>query len=142
MTRAASKPVWVAMLALALACPVASAQTFKLQCEVEGKWPEPSPRPSIARVSVELQVIGRHFYYTVAGPAPYAMRVSTLVTEDFKGENLTTSSQLGARRQQRSNQQETEIVIERGSMELSAYHDVAQGGKLQRFRYSGKCRAL
>ena len=128
------------LLVLAAAWPPAQAQTFKLQCEVEGKLPEPAPRVAPARVTVELQVIGRHLYFTVVGPGHYAMRVSTLVTEEFKGENLTSSSQLGARRLERKSERETELLIERGSMELSAHHDVSLGGKVQRFKYAGKCR--
>jgi len=131
---------------LTLAClmllpmSTAWAQPFKLQCEVEGRWPEGTPRMSPARVTVELQVIGRHLYFTVIGPPSYAMRVSTLVSEDFQGENLTSSSQIGARRLERSTNKETELVIERGSMELTAHNDQSLGGKLQRFKYSGKCR--
>ncbi len=130
---------------LTLAClmlllPAARAQPFKLQCEVEGKWPEGTPRVAPARVTIELQVIGRHLYFTVIGPTHYAMRVSTLVSEDFKGENLTSSSQIGARRMERSTSKETELLIERGSMELSAHNDVSLAGKVQRFTYAGKCR--
>ncbi len=129
----------LAALAL-LAAPLAQAQPFKLQCEVEGKWPEGTPKVVPARIGIELQVIGRHLYFTVSGPAPYAMRVSTLVSEDFQGENLTSSSQVGARRLERSSRKETELLIERGSMELSAHHDTGQAGKVQRFAYTGKCR--
>lgn len=128
------------LLALAATLPAAQAQPFKLQCEVEGKLPEPAARVAPARVTVELQVIGRHLYFTVLGPTLYAMRVSTLVTEEFKGENLTSSSQLGARRLERKSERETELLIERGSMELSAHHDVNHAGKVQRFKYAGKCR--
>ena len=128
------------VLVLVNAWPVAQAQTFKMQCEVEGKLPEPAPRIAPARVVVELQVIGRHLYFTVVGPGHYAMRVSTLVTDEFQGENLTSSSQLGARRQERKTERETELLIERGSLELSAHHDVSFGGKVQRFKYAGKCR--
>lgn len=120
----------------------AQAETFKLQCEVEGKLQDSSDKVAPARVVVEVQVIGRHFYFNVSGPPYYAMRVSTLVTDDFKGENLFSSSQLGARRQQRSNQHETEILIDRASMELTAHNDVSRAGKTLRFSYAGKCRPL
>lgn len=125
---------------LMLCLPAAWAQPFKLQCDVEGKLPEGTPRVAPARVAIELQVIGRHLYFTVTGPSHYAMRVSTLVSEDFQGENLTSSSQIGARRLERKTDKETELLIERGSMELTAHNDVSVGGKAQRFKYSGKCR--
>ena len=129
------------MLALGLlGLSGAWAETFKLRCEVEGKFPESEPKVAPAQVTVELQLIGRHLYFKLVGPKYYEMRVSTLETEDFKGVNLNSGSRVGARRQERSTQRETEIVIERGSMELRAHHDVALSGKTQRFKYSGKCR--
>lgn len=118
----------------------AQAETYKLRCEVEGKFPEQMPKVPPARVVVELQVIGRNLYFHVVGPTHYEMRVSTLVTDDYRGENLTSGDQIGARRQQRSSQRESEIVIERGSMELSAHNDVALAGKTTRFKYTGKCK--
>lgn len=134
----------MAVLALA-ACTLLSptllrAQTFKLSCDVEGKLSEATVKVSPARVAIELQVIGRHLYFTVQGPPFYEMRVSTLVTEEFLGENLSSGSQIGARRQERRTQRETQLVIERGSMELSAHNDVSHAGKAQRFKYGGKCR--
>ncbi len=135
------RPVRCVALAAALVLlPVAHAQTFKLQCDVEGKPSEPVVRVSPARVAVELQVIGRNLYFHVAGPPFYEMRVSTLVTEEFQGENLTSGTHIGARRQQRSSQRETEILIERGTLELVAHQDLTHGGKPLRFKYAGKCR--
>jgi hypothetical protein len=63
-----------------------------------------------------------------------------LESEAFKGVNLNSGSRIGARRQERSSQRETQIVIDRGSMSLTAHHDVVLAGKTQRFSYSGKCR--
>lgn len=125
---------------LILASQLAWAQPIKLQCEVEGKFADGEGKAGPARVAIELQVIGRHLYFTVIGPKPYEMRVSTLVTEDYEGTNLTSSTQLGARRKHRASGQETSLLIERGSIELNAYNDVSVQGKLQRFRYAGKCR--
>lgn len=135
---------WSAMLGLlawALLSPaLVHAQTFKLSCDVEGKLSEGTVKVSAARVAVELQVIGRHLYFTVQGPPFYEMRVSTLVTEEFLGENLSSGTQIGARRQERRTQRETQLLIERGSMELTAHNDVSHAGKAQRFKYAGKCR--
>lgn len=123
-----------------LAWPEAWAETFKLRCAVEGKFAESLPKVASAEVEVELLLIGRHLYFKVTGPPFYDMRVSTLESEDFKGVNLNSGSRVGARRTERSNQRETEIVIERGSMALNAHHDVVLAGKTQRFTYAGKCR--
>lgn len=119
---------------------VALAQPIKLQCEVEGGFADAQAKAAPARVAIELQVIGRHLYFSVIGPRPYEMRVSTLVTEDYEGTNLTSSSQLGARRRHRASGQETSLLLERGSIELAAYNDVPVQGKLQRFKYTGKCK--
>ena len=125
---------------LCLSVGTASAQTFKLQCDLEGKPSEPVLRISPARVDLELQVIGRNLYFHMSGPPYYEMRVSTLVTDEFLGENLTSGTQVGARRQQRSTQRELEIVIERGSMEFTGHQDLVHAGKPLRMRYAGKCR--
>jgi len=129
---------------LALLCvaavPAVWAQPFKLQCEVEGKYADAEGKATAARVGVELQVIGRHLYFTVIGPKPFEMRVSTLVTEEYEGTNLTSDTELGARRKHRASAQETSLLIKRGSMELIAYNDVPSQGKSQRFKYAGKCR--
>jgi hypothetical protein len=119
---------------------VALAQPIKLQCEVEGGFADAQTKAAPARVGIELQVIGRHLYFSVIGPRPYEMRVSTLVTEDYEGTNLTSASQLGARRRHRASGQETSLLIERGSIELAAHNDVSVQGKLQRFKYTGKCK--
>jgi hypothetical protein len=119
---------------------VALAQPIKLQCEVEGGFADAQAKAAPARVAIELQVIGRHLYFAVIGPRPYEMRVSTLVTEDYEGTNLTSSSQLGARRRHRASGQETSLLLERGSIELAAYNDGPVQGKLQRFKYTGKCK--
>jgi hypothetical protein len=116
------------------------AETYKLRCEVEGRFAEPVPKIAPARVMVELQVIGRNLYFHVAGPSHYEMRASTLVTDEYQGENLTSGNQIGAKRMHRRSQRESEIVIERGSMELSAHNDVSLSGKTARFKYTGKCR--
>jgi hypothetical protein len=129
-------------LSLSVAALAAQSQPIKLQCEVEGKFADAEGKATANRVAIELQVIGKHLYFTVIGPKPYEMRVSTLVTEGYEGANLTSSSRLGARRRHRASGQETSLLIERGSVELSAHNDVMVQGKLQRFKYTGKCRQI
>ena len=127
-------------LVLAVSVTGVQAEPFKLQCEVEGRLSESSSAIAPARVVVEIQAIGRHLYFNVVGPPMYAMRMSTLETEEFKGENLTSGLQLGARRVERRTQTETQLLIERTTMELSVHADVQHAGKAQRFSYTGKCR--
>jgi hypothetical protein len=127
-------------LVLGLGLSGAWAQPFKLRCDVEGKFPESLPKVAPSQVTVELQLIGSHLYFKVIGLQYYEMRVSTLESEAFKGVNLNSGSRIGARRQERSSQRETQIVIDRGSMSLTAHHDVVLAGKTQRFSYAGKCR--
>jgi hypothetical protein len=129
-------------LSLALSALASVAQPIKLQCEVEGKFADAEGKATANRVAIELQVIGRHLYFTVIGPKPYEMRVSTLVTEEYEGTNLTSSSQLGARRRHRASGHETSLLIDRGSIELTAHNDVMTQGKLKRFKYTGKCRQI
>ena len=127
-------------LVLAVSVTGVQAEPFKLQCEVEGRLSESSSAIAPARVVVEIQAIGGHLYFNVLGPPLFALRVSTLETEEFKGENLTSSSQMGARRVERRTQAEAQLLIERSSMELNAHADVRHAGKAQRFSYTGKCR--
>lgn len=131
----------IGLLAMA-SFSLAQAQPIKLQCEVEGKFADAEGKTTPTRVAIELQVIGKHLYFTVLGAKPFEMRVSTLVTEEYEGKNLTSSTQLGASRRHRASGQETSLLIERGSIELSAYNDVPVQGKLQRFKYTGKCKQV
>lgn len=118
-----------------------AAQVFKLQCNVEGKVPALDDlKLPPTKITVELQTIGKHLYFNIVGPRPYDMRVSSLETEAFLGTNLTSSSRLGARRKNRESGKETEIAIERGSMELTAHNDTDFQGKAVRAEYGGKCK--
>ena len=119
----------------------AQAQVFKLLCDVEGKVPALDDlKLPASKITVELQTIGKHLYFNVVGPRPYDMRVSSLETEAYLGSNLTSSSRLGARRKNRETEKETEIAIDRGSMELTAHNDTNYQGKAVRAQYSGKCK--
>ncbi len=119
----------------------ALAQVFKLQCSVEGKVPALDDlKLPAAKVTVELQTIGKHLYFNVVGPRPYDMRVSSLETEAYLGTNLTSSSRLGARRKNRATEKETEIIIDRSSVELTAHNDTDYQGKAVRVDYAGKCK--
>ncbi len=132
---------WLAALALAGLAASAQAQVFKIECEVEGKIPSlDDTRIAPAKVTVELQTIGKHLYFNVVGPRYYQMQVSSLVTEAYLGTNLSSSTRIGARRKHRASDKESEIVIERSPVELIAHHDIDYKGKSVRLDYAGKCK--
>jgi hypothetical protein len=120
---------------------LAQAQTFKLECEVEGVIAQlDNKKLPPAKVSIEIQNIGWHMYFNVVGPPDYQMRVSSLITEQFQGTNLSNASRLGANKKNKSNSYETQVVIDRATVSYSGYNDVDQRGKLVRILYEGKCK--
>ena len=79
-------------------------------------------------------------YFNVVGPPDYQMRVSSLITEQYQGANLSNASRLGANKKNKSNGHETQIVIDRATVSYSGYNDIDQRGKLVRIAYEGKCK--
>jgi hypothetical protein len=119
----------------------AQAQTFKLECEAEGIIAQlDNKKLPPAKVSIEIQNIGWHMYFNVIGPPDYQMRVSSLITEQYQGTNLSNASRLGANKKNKSNGHETQVVIDRATVSYSGYNDVDQRGKLVRIAYEGKCK--
>jgi hypothetical protein len=120
---------------------LAQAQTFKLECEAEGVIAQlDNKKLSPAKISIEIQNIGWHMYFNVVGPPDYQMRVSSLITEQYQGTNLSNASRLGANKKNKSNGHETQVVIDRATVSYSGYNDVDQRGKLVRILYEGKCK--
>ena len=129
------------LLALGPLAHLAQAQTFKLECEAEGVIAQlDNKKLPPAKVSIEIQNIGWHMYFNVVGPLDYQMRVSSLITEQFQGSNLSNASRLGANKKNKSNGHETQVVIDRATVSYSGYNDVDQRGKLVRIAYEGKCK--
>ncbi len=129
------------LLAIGPLALLAQAQTFKLECEVEGVIAQlDNKKLPPAKVSIEIQNIGWHMYFNVVGPPDYQMRVSSLITEQFQGTNLSNASRLGANKKNKSNSYETQVVIDRATVSYSGYNDVDQRGKLVRILYEGKCK--
>ena len=129
------------MLVIGPMALLAQAQTFKLECEAEGVIAQlDNKKLPPARVSIEIQNIGWHMYFNVVGPPDYQMRVSSLITEQFQGTNLSNASRLGANKKNKSNSYETQVVIDRATVSYSGYNDVDQRGKLVRIAYEGKCK--
>jgi len=140
-------PFWLALrsvlllLAIGPLALLAQAQTFKLECEVEGVIAQlDNKKLPPAKVSIEIQNIGWHMYFNVVGPPDYQMRVSTLITEQYQGTNLSNASRLGANKKNKSNGLESQVVIDRATVSYSGYNDVDQRGKLLRIAYEGKCK--
>ena len=129
------------LLAIGPLALLAQAQTFKLECEAEGLIVQlDNKKLTPAKVSIEIQNIGWHMYFNVVGPPDYQMRVSSLITEQYQGTNLSNASRLGANKKNKSNGHETQVVIDRATVSYSGYNDVDQRGKLVRILYEGKCK--
>ena len=140
-------PLWcclrsaLLLLAIGPLAHLAQAQTFKLECEAEGVIAQlDNKKLPPAKVSIEIQNIGWHMYFNVVGPLDYQMRVSSLITEQYQGSNLSNASRLGANKKNKSNGHETQVVIDRATVSYSGYNDVDQRGKLVRILYEGKCK--
>jgi len=129
------------MLVIGPLAHLAQAQTFKLECEAEGLIVQlDNKKLPPAKVSIEIQNIGWHMYFNVVGPLDYQMRVSSLITEQYQGTNLSSAPRLGANKKNKSNGHETQVVIDRATVSYSGYNDVDQRGKLVRILYDGKCK--
>jgi hypothetical protein len=128
------------LVLLGLTCASAQAQTFRLYCDLEGTIPvleDKKLKP--ARVTVEMQSIGKNIFFKLVGPRYYDMKVSSLTTETFTGKNLTTGAVIGARARHNDNGRETEIRIERESIQLTGYSDIDYRGKVLRMNLDGRC---
>ena len=122
-----------------LALP-AQAQTFKIDCDAEASIPLLEKKLTPAKITIELQNIGRNVYFNVVGPADYQMRVSSLVTEQYLGANLTTDARIGASKKNRASGRENQITIERESVAYAGYNDTDYQGKSVRILFEGKCK--
>jgi len=129
------------LLGLSQLALLAQAQTFKIDCDAEASIPQlDNKKLAPAKITLELQNIGRHVYFNVVGPADYQMRVSSLVTEQYLGTNLTTATRLGANKKNRANGRQNQITIERDSVAYAGYNDTDYQGKSVRILFEGKCK--
>jgi len=128
------------LLALSQSALLAQAQTFKIDCDAEASIPLLEKKLTPAKITIELQNIGRNVYFNVVGPADYQMRVSSLVTEQYLGANLTTDARMGANKKNRANGRENQITIERESVAYAGYNDTDYQGKSVRILFEGKCK--
>ena len=130
----------IALLALSQSALLAQAQTFKIDCDAEASIPLLEKKLTPAKITIELQNIGRNVYFNVVGPADYQMRVSSLVTEQYLGANLTTDARIGASKKNRASGRENQITIERESVAYAGYNDTDYQGKSVRILFEGKCK--
>ena len=131
----------VVLLWLSQSALLAQAQTFKIDCDAEASIPQlDNKKLAPAKITIELQNIGRHVYFNVVGPTVYQMRVSSLVTEQYLGSNLKTAERLGANKKNRASGRENQITIERESVAYAGYNDTDYQGKSVRIFFEGKCK--
>ncbi len=131
----------VLLLWLSQSALQAQAQTFKIDCDAEASIPQlDNKKLTPAKITIELQNIGRHVYFNVVGPVDYQMRVSSLVTEQYLGSNLTSAERLGANKKNRASGRENQITIERDSVAYAGYNDTDYQGKSVRILFEGKCK--
>jgi len=130
----------LALLGISQSALLAQAQTFKIDCDAEASIPLLEKKLTPAKITIELQNIGRNVYFNVVGPADYQMRVSSLVTEQYLGANLTTDARLGAHKKNKTSGRENQITIDRESVTYAGYNDTDYQGKSVRILFEGKCK--
>ena len=129
----------VAMMWTLGAMPV-GAQTFKMPCDVEASIPALDDKKlPPERIEVEIQGMGKNIFLKTVGSKYYQLIVNSLVTEDFVGKNLTTEKAMGATRKHKKTGYESEVLIDRQSVVLHAFHDIEENGKKLRVQFFGPC---
>ena len=133
---------WPQRLAAAFAALASvSAWGYTVTCEAQGSFPEMEKiivKP--ATVEVNIESIGNHLYIKIEGPKLYGMFVNTLITEEFKGQDLTSKTSIWVKRTHIASQNETEIKITRQPVTLYAMKDVHRYGKNLKFLVTGPCQ--
>jgi hypothetical protein len=127
------------LMALGLSC--SSVWGYTLTCDAQGSFPEMEKiivKP--ATVEVNIESIGNHLYIKIEGPKLYASFVNTLITEEFKGQDLTSKTSIWVKRTHIASQDETEIKITRQPVTLYASKDVQRYGKNLKFLVTGTCQ--
>ncbi len=127
------------LMALGLSC--SSVWGYTLTCDAQGSFPEMEKiivKP--ATVEVNIESIGNHLYIKIEGPKLYATFVNTLITEEFKGQDLTSKTSIWVKRKHIASQDETEIKITRQPVTLYASKDIQRYGKNLKFLFTGACQ--
>jgi len=119
----------------------ASVWGYTLTCDAQGSFPDMEKiivKP--ATVEVNIDSIGNHLYIKIEGPKLYATFVNTLITDEFKGQDLTSKTSIWVKRKHLASQEETEIKITRQPVTLYASKDVQRYGKTLKFLVTGPCQ--
>lgn len=125
---------------LALGTNAALAQTFKMPCEVEASIPALDDKKlPPERIDVEIQGMGKNIFLKTVGSKYYQLIANSLTTEDYVGKNLTTEKAMGATRKHKKTGYESEVLIDRQTVVLTAFHDLDEHGKKVRVHFSGPC---
>jgi len=129
----------VAMLGLLCAVSV-QAQTFKMPCDVEATIPALDDKKlPPERIEIEIQGMGKNIFLKTNGSKYYHLITNSLITEDYVGKNLTTEKAMGATRKHKKTGYESEVLIDRQSVVLTAFHDIEENGKKLRVQFTGPC---
>ena len=120
---------------------LAQAQTFKMPCEVAGVMKVGSKSSTFRREAVEVEILtmGRNIYLKINGDSEYQMQASSLVTEEYSGQNLSSANQIGAKRIHRKTGSEYDIRVERESVRLRARAEILGNDKKTRIELEGPC---
>ena len=116
------------------------AQTFKMDCELDGVIPALEDRKlKPEKVVGEIQTMGKNLFMKVVGSNLYTVQASSLTTEEFDGKNLTSQKLMGVNRKNKTTGFESEIRIERETVMMTAFNDMQYRGKTVRVLLSGPC---
>jgi len=94
-------------------------------------------RPSASRL--KFRAWGKNIFLKTNGSKYYHLITNSLITEDFVGKNLTTEKAMGATRKHKKTGYESEVLIDRQSVVLTAFHDIEENGKKLRVQFTGPC---
>jgi len=131
---------WIGLGLCGLLPALASAQTFRMPCEVSATIPALEDRKlPPEKAEVEIQTMGKNIFLRLNGTKNYFVTVSSLSTDEFTGKNLTTGKEMGAWRKFKASGLESEIRIARESVMLTAYHDMTYQGRTVRIHIEGPC---
>lgn len=127
-------------LAVFTLAPNVMAQTFKMPCEVEGTIAAMDDKKiPPERIDIEIQGMGKNIFLKTVGSKYYQLIANSLTTEEYVGKNLTTEKAMGATRKHKKTGYESEVLIDRQTVTLSAFHDIDEHGKKVRVHFTGPC---
>ena len=119
---------------------LSAAQTYTVKCELGGVIPEMNNLELKVRpVTMEAHVIGNNIFFNINEPKIFAMIVNSIETVDNIGTNLSTMKVLGARTKNKETGRESQITLDRKTVEFNGYHDVLFHQKVVRINIHGNC---